>query len=183
MKYIGRTHLNPLQRWRKDGNGYDVNNVFGQAIVKFGWENFTHEILEYGIKGLKKADELERKYIKEMNTIYPNGYNSEDGGVHGTTTPGRVKREPRPLIGWHHSEETKQKMSLSQFNSPLKNKCVKKGNSIRMIALNGEIIKTFKNSATASRETGIDASQILGVCRDITGRHKTAGGYKWEYAE
>ena len=42
-----------------------------------------------------------------------------------------------------------------------------------------ETIKTFESMKTAGLEMGISKEQISAVCR---GKRKTAGGYKWEYA-
>lgn len=41
-RYIGISQ-NPKRRW-KNGNGYKTQ-LFGKAINKYGWDNFTHEIL------------------------------------------------------------------------------------------------------------------------------------------
>lgn len=68
---------------------------FHQAIVKYGIENFTSEILE-SCDDFEKASIREKYYIKLFNT-FKNGYNMTEGGY------------GRP-IGWKHSEETKQKL-------------------------------------------------------------------------
>lgn len=43
-KYIGQTIQDPKYRWGKDGNGYK-GQAFYNAILKYGWKNFDHEIL------------------------------------------------------------------------------------------------------------------------------------------
>ena len=43
--YIGITSHSIEGRWRKDGSGYKLNNHFWNAIQKYGWNNFKHEIL------------------------------------------------------------------------------------------------------------------------------------------
>jgi len=43
---------------------------------------------------------------------------------------------------------------------------------------NGTLIKEFGSVIEASDSIGIHPSGITGVCK---GRHKTAGGYMWEY--
>ena len=43
-KYIGITSYSLKERWR-NGNGYGENTPFGQAIKKYGWNNFEHKIL------------------------------------------------------------------------------------------------------------------------------------------
>ncbi len=45
--YVGITSKKPTRRW-DNGNGYSYNPYFSNAIKKYGWENFKHEILSYG---------------------------------------------------------------------------------------------------------------------------------------
>lgn len=79
-KYIGITKQNPPERrWRNGGAGYK-QGYLKNAINKYGWDNFDHEILLDNIPSLKEANHYERFYIKEYNTKYPNGYNLTDGG-------------------------------------------------------------------------------------------------------
>lgn len=42
--YIGITSRQPEQRWL-NGNGYKDSPKFYNAIKKYGWDNFNHEIL------------------------------------------------------------------------------------------------------------------------------------------
>ena len=48
------------------------------AIRKYGWENFTAEIIE--VCPVEQLNEREMFWIKELNTKVPNGYNLTDGG-------------------------------------------------------------------------------------------------------
>lgn len=54
------------------------NTVFHSAIRKYGPENFNFEILV--ICSVDELDKLEKFYIKEYNTMVPNGYNMTPGG-------------------------------------------------------------------------------------------------------
>lgn len=86
--YIGQTCEveNPNKRW-KNGEGYSVAYPFGRAISKYGWDNFTHEIIETNIDTLENANEREiywidyyHSYIKDPKC---NGYNATKGGNNG----------------------------------------------------------------------------------------------------
>lgn len=76
--YIGLTSKDPEKRWL-EGAGYNPKTKFGKAIIKYGWHNFTHEILETEIDTLAVAQEREKYYIKFFDS-FKNGYNSTEGG-------------------------------------------------------------------------------------------------------
>ena len=83
--YIGQTCSRPSRRWKGNGRGYE-NQVFGKAIQKYGWENFTHEILEKDLT-LTQANEREKYWIAYYHTYINdpkcNGYNLTPGGDGG----------------------------------------------------------------------------------------------------
>ena len=72
-KYIGITNQIPEYRWGKEGKGYKNQPKFYNAILKYGWNNFEHLILETDLSE-NEALELETQYIMEYNSI-ENGYN------------------------------------------------------------------------------------------------------------
>lgn len=95
--YIGMTCQTIERRARPDGRGYIGCDAFYRAIQKYGWNNFTHEVLESGLT-YDEACEKERFYInKYQSLVSQNGYNLETGG-------GANKRM---------SEESRRKMSAS----------------------------------------------------------------------
>lgn len=82
--YIGLTSQKDLnQRW-KNGNGYKNNPLFYNAIKKYGWDAFNHEVIENNISTLKEANERERYWISHYHSwkYDPecNGYNITPGG-------------------------------------------------------------------------------------------------------
>lgn len=99
--YIGYT--SKTLEYRKKIHYYKYNNkrdkkykyVFYQALRKYGFKNFLWEII---YNGNSKEDCCEKEifYIKNLNTISPNGYNLTEGGNGGIA-----------------SEETKLKISNS----------------------------------------------------------------------
>ena len=44
--YIGITRQDPEKRWGEGGCNYAGNKHFSRAINKYGWNNFSHKILE-----------------------------------------------------------------------------------------------------------------------------------------
>jgi group I intron endonuclease len=74
--YIGRfkKHLNEANRINVDTSCRYLNST----INKYGAENFICDLIINC--EINELDEYERKYIYELNTKYPNGYNLTNGG-------------------------------------------------------------------------------------------------------
>ena len=77
-RYVGITFREPEQRWQK-GYGYHRQPKFYNAILKYGWDNFEHIILEQDIPTEEEALKLETFYIKKYDTVN-NGYNTVEEG-------------------------------------------------------------------------------------------------------
>ena len=103
--YIGITKQNPLVRWN-NGLGYRRHPYFYNAIKKYGWENFTHEILLTGLTQ-EEAEEFEKQYIAK----YKNGgkcYNILDGGLTTADTSKKVYQydlNGQFIKEWHSTVE------------------------------------------------------------------------------
>ena len=120
--YIGITIQCPLKRWG-NGKNYNGNKIFMNAIKKYGWENFTHEILFSGLTE-ENAKETEKKLILESKSYDRKyGYNITMGGEsgnglkHSEETKKKISEKEKgrisPMKGKKHSEETKKKISIS----------------------------------------------------------------------
>jgi group I intron endonuclease len=78
--YIGKTCQKPEKRYGSNGIGYRACPYFYNAIQKYGWNNFEHEILFSGLNK-EEANEKESQMIKEYNSRDPKfGYNIRYGG-------------------------------------------------------------------------------------------------------
>ena len=77
-KYIGITNKKPFERWQ-NGNGYVYNVKFYSDIKEYGWDRFTHKILEAGLTYLE-AKTKEDEYIRKYNTV-EDGYNNTYSGL------------------------------------------------------------------------------------------------------
>ena len=97
--YVGITSKPVEQRWRNNGYGYKCNQHFWNAICKYGWDNFDHDILFTNLTK-EKACEIEKVLISVFMTQDPSmGYNKASGG--------EVNE------GFHLSDEAKKKLSES----------------------------------------------------------------------
>lgn len=77
-RYIGITSQPPEIRW---GNGYGyLNQVFYNAIQKYGWNGFDHIIIKDKLSE-KEAKHLEIELIEKYQTLTTqHGYNVTNGG-------------------------------------------------------------------------------------------------------
>ncbi len=148
--YIGITYQEVERRWRSNGNGYK-NQVFYNAIQKYGWDNFEHIIL-FENKTKEEAEELEILFIKTLmsnNCAY--GYNVSNGG----NSTGKISEDTKVKIskankGRKCSKETieKYKERWNKYPHP---------SSKKVFCDN----KIFKNGKECARFYGINP-KVLG---------------------
>lgn len=94
MKYVGITSKRPEERWQ-GGHGYRKQAVFWNAIVKYGWDNFTHEIVATGLTD-EAAWKLEQALISKYDTTNrKHGYNRSVGGECGAKGVGRSEKNKK----------------------------------------------------------------------------------------
>lgn len=60
--YVGQTKLPVIRRWKTQGQGYKEQPYFYNAILKYGWDNFDHIILEQNLTK-EQANEREEYWI------------------------------------------------------------------------------------------------------------------------
>lgn len=79
-RYIGQTSQSQERRWR-NGEGYIDSPKFWNAIQKYGWENFEHQIIEVG-NSQEWANQREIYWIAFYDTFNNDkkGYNMTPGG-------------------------------------------------------------------------------------------------------
>lgn len=107
--YIGIT-CQELRKRFMNGKGYKQCPRMANAIKRYGWDNFKHEIL---FEGLTK-EEAEKKEIELIQKYKSNdkrfGYNIENGGNTSGT----------------HSEETKRKISQGNLGKVVSEESIQK---------------------------------------------------------
>lgn len=130
--YIGITKQTAEGRW-KNGFGYQSSPHFWNAIQKYGWDAIEHEVLFDGLTE-EDACKLEQQLIKDYDSINPlYGYNQKSGGQLGSSMnddaliklkeslkrfyaehPEARKRIADRVTGFHHTEESKEKMRVAK---------------------------------------------------------------------
>ena len=155
MKYVGQTK-NMKRRninWNNTKFMY-ANQLLTDDREKFGLDAFETSILKECDNS--ELDYWERYYINEYNTIYPNGYNDNEGGS----------------IGFHHSEKTKQKISNSEKGKIISfGQKTKLSKPIVQIKPNDTVI-IWLSARKCSSETDFSFKLISQCCHHLKKTHK-----------
>lgn len=112
-RYIGVTGKTVEVRWSKKEGSYKASRRFHRALMKYGWDNFEHNIL-YTCDNKEEAFKKEIELIAEYKTIDSNfGYNAHIGGNAG-------------FKNQKHTDATKLKISERVKNAMAKPEVKKK---------------------------------------------------------
>lgn len=206
--YVGITNQRYLRcRWGPGGNRYhqDGQKKFWSAIVKYGWNNFDHEVLEENIQTPQEANEREQYWIAYYDS-FKHGYNATTGGS-GATGHVVTKEQKRKMgevnIGnkhhvQKHSEETKKIISERNKGKHLNPRTeFKKGNKswlegrvgefgkpVLQYDVNGNFVKEWLNIYSVVKffngEGGKSETCIRCCCKGTRKRYK---GFLWRYKE
>ena len=76
LGYVGATKN--FKRRMGEHHWSKCKAIVDKAIHEYGWENFTAEVIE--VCDAEIAEEREKYWIKELNTLEPHGYNCTTGG-------------------------------------------------------------------------------------------------------
>lgn len=197
--YIGMSESDDTEtRWKEHLSNYRTawkrtKRPLYEAMNKYGVDNFLYEIIE-------ETDipmEREQYWIKKLNTYIgyknSNGYNATLGGE-SRKTVFLNKNESDKLVELYkngvslreiakilrHDPATISK-KLSELGYHFKD--YKKGFKICQINKNtNELINVFQSAIEAGRYLG-DESMNGHIGSALTGKRKTAYGYKWMYYE
>ena len=180
-EYIGQTAHEDFQI-RLNGHISDVKNGrrrhLYNAIRKYGWDQFTIEILyNFHKEGnwQERLDNLEIREIAQRGTLSPGGYNNETGGNKNKVLHEDTKElmssvrsgERHAMFGKHHQDDAKE--LLKEANRKEVQQWSKDGT---------QLIRTFESVDEAAKNTGAYTEHISKVCN---GRRKTAGGFHWKF--
>ena len=200
--YIGQTVNSLEKRARANGIGYKPCPIFYRAIQKYGFQNFSCEILktikndsleEIG----KELNYWEQYYIKMYNTMSPNGYNVRAGGyskaifaddslahLSGSSHPSwRQDLDEEKIIKMYQDGKTLQAIAeeLDEPKETIKRHLQDKGvlrekkynQPVVKLDKNGNIIGRWNSASEAEREEGAGQNTIGRCCRE---RRRP---YKW----
>ena len=145
-------------RWRNNGMGYKGSTRIWYAILKYGWDNFKHEIVAENLTRQAACD-MEVALIKEYKSTDPTfGYNLTTGGQHGTLSPQSIEKLRASLMG--HPVSDKVKTILAESNR------------IPLICI--ETQEVFDSAREAADKMGLCRTS---VSRAAKGKQDTCGGF------
>ena len=154
-QYVGQTSDFKSRQW--DWNCLKktyANEYLSDDRAKYGFDAWTVETLAK-TDSREEAWELEQRFIKDYNTLWPNGYNISEGGAGA-----------KYWIGKQLTDEHKEKISEA-LKIP-----------VYQYTLDGKLVAIWKSATDAAEKLGIERSNISACCH---GRLKTAGGYIWSF--
>ena len=196
MQYVGQTgNFKGRNRQWKCLKGSYANLFLTEEREKYGLENFTTQVLAQ-VETEEESLELEEYYIKELNTLYPNGYNISKGGKgsKGAKHTEEAKRKiseakkgkhtspstefKKGMTSWikgkHHSPEAIEKNRQAHIG-----KISKKRKVVEQLTLDGEVVREFSHCAAAAKEMGFKSDESIRKACVETWR--TSGGFKWRF--
>ena len=206
-QYIGITMQNPpSSRWGTNGCNYKECKHFWNAIQKYGWDNFSHEVL-YSNMSKEEACAMEKELIRRYKTQDGNfGYNIYEGGECPEIPDETRKKMSKSMMGNKNglgkpcSEEKKRKISSAQkgkkFSEEHKHaiSMAKKGKTHKSLSLESrkksadshkknrvfcvETDTIYESIHECARQLNISATL---VCRTCKGKQEATGGYHLSY--
>jgi len=108
--------------------------------------------------GKKQSDETKARKSRSLKGMKRND-----------ETKLRMKLAQQGKIGKKHSNESKEKISISQYKPVLK------------LSLDGIVLEEYISKKQAEEMNNIKLNAVLSKKNIESGRRKTAGGYKWQY--
>jgi group I intron endonuclease len=201
--YIGQTMESIEMRAGHNGYKYRKCPYFYNAIKKYGWDNFTVEILQDNLTH-EQANEFEVNYIKLFNSQDPNiGYNISDGGntnsvlrkkIYQYSLDGEYIREWESLsdarrfygqgitsiecgrmrsAGYQWSYEKVDKMP------PNHNLNTGTSKKVYQYSLDGDFIAEYSSMSEAARVNGANDPKHISQC--CNNKRRSALGFRWSF--
>lgn len=161
--YIGQTVGSIEARWKRHCSDSNKCPAIHNAILKYGIQNFQVEQIDTATSQ-EELNEKEAHWITTLNTISPNGYNLQNGGLREQLSQESCEKISNTIRDKYRNNEINisWKRKVCQYNKQ------------------GSLIKVWDSIKDASLALDIQAKHIPDACR---GKRKSVGGYMWRYYE
>lgn len=139
--YVGQSK-DPTRRWNE--HKWDAfnpnckeNSAIHRAFLKYGIDNFQFTIIGW----FEDYNEKERQYIKEFNSLYPNGYNLTESGD-----------EPPHSYGENHHNSTYSQQLVDNIIDDLLSKKYTQKQIEYKYNVNQQLVTSINRGVTHRRE-------------------------------
>lgn len=194
-KVNGKVYIGKTERTIKERMDEHIRHnyiVVDKAIRKYGIDSFVVEVVD-SASSIEELDKKEQEWIEKCDCLLPKGYNQTFGG---STSKGfhhrdeskqkmsiskseAYKGEGNPFYGKKHSEESKAKMSRSRKGRVLSEEWKEKiGKAQRKKVINLDTDEVFDSVKSAAEHYNLKDTHIVRVCK---GKRKKTGNYRWSY--
>lgn len=206
--YVGQSSEISV-RWQGKGNRYLVKKkngsynqpFFAHAILKYGWNNFSHKIVLKDVS--KKEANYTEKYLIRWYKMHNKSYNCTDGGEGTCGIKRTMSAEMRvhmsqymrtysPLLGTHRTEQQKQSAREKMLGRKMSEEAKKKMSKARkgeyrpwkhkkVYAFDKQTkkyVKEYESMTAAAKELGL---RVGSICNAAKGKCPSAGDFIWSY--
>ena len=198
-KYIGQ-HYGEI-----DDNYLGSGSILKKALIKYGRENFKKEILEI-CNSYEELNLAERKWIEYYDAVNnENFYNIATGGFNSNPCAGlspeadkarrqkmslassgeknhffgqHITKENHPCWGRHHTEETRQKMSLAKQGGKAPT-----AKGIDVFDPSGNYIRSFETQRDFKKWLGLSPNGSTDTIKKYIQSKQLYHGYIIQYQE
>lgn len=189
--YIGLTKNSPSKRFGYKGKRYEDCTLFQRAIEKYGWDNFSHQVLASGLtkdEACKLETVLIEWFCAQDSAC---GYNILAGGESSPMpedvrkkiseahkgkkhSPEAIAKSAAHRTGLKRSPETCKRISEAKKGYPKPPNSGVPAKPVQCV----ETGQIFDSASAASRILKINRSHIRDACLDP---NKTHCGYHWRF--
>lgn len=97
-QYVGQTTRGVMDRWREHQQEASRGGYLGKAVLKYGLEAFAVTVVASATTQTE-LDVLEIAWIRDLQTMAPNGYNLREGGQGGRASDETRQRMREAKLG------------------------------------------------------------------------------------
>lgn len=196
MIYIGQTVRTLRERTLEHARNKET--YIDRTMNKYGIEHFDISVIDTA-ETMDELNEKEIYWIKHYNSMKPNGYNLCYGGNntkgfhHSEESKAKMSKiqkergnqvgEKNHFYGKHHSKEQKEKWSKERKGVKMTEEFKHKARYNKVNSKRVINIETGEIFVTIAEAARIYNIKSEHISRVCRGQRKTTGGYHWKYAD
>ena len=169
LYYIGQTKNLRIRHLNHRHDSLRNRQFINSILIKH--PEILPETIWMGLS--EDTDDAERHYIREYDSLYPNGYNFESGGCRykelSEDVRERISQSVRRKFKSEPNVREKQRSSMMTYAKP-----------ILQYTMDGEFVREFDSMEEA--RIAVNLKSGAGISQVCNGKGKNvAGGYQWRF--